>query len=134
MRLVAGPQRTLGFHLAEFLDDLGVFKRIAAVDGCLVLVGARFPLAAGIAVPLFQVVQQFLGLLFGQQVADGVRNIFLEQGQREVIAFKIQLRIAGRVATVEASLANGLDFADSVLGVMDLIALLNINGSDSLIR
>jgi hypothetical protein len=79
------------------------------------------------------VVQQFPGLFLGQQVADGVRNIFLEQGQRQVIAFKIELRITGRVAAVKASLANGLDFANPVLGVVDLIALLNVNGSYSLI-
>ena len=57
MSPVTRPKRFLGFQLAQLFEYFRVGERVAAFDGHLVGVGARFPLLARLAGPVFELFQ-----------------------------------------------------------------------------
>lgn len=118
MLSVLGTQGALGLQLAQALVNLGVFEGVAPVDGRLVGIGARLPLAADLAVPLLELVQQGLGLLGRNRLADRFLDVFFEDGQREIVALEIDFRVGGGSGPVKAPFTDGFDFADAVLGVV----------------
>ena len=127
MRLVLGPQAVFLFELRQALVDLCVFEGVTAVDGRLVRVGACLPLLADLAVVAFQLFEQPLGLLVGDQRSDSAGYVILENRELQIVAFEVELRVGGFGAAAKTAFADGLDFTDAVLRVMDGLAFSNVN-------
>lgn len=127
MCLVLGPQAVFLFELRQAFVNLGVFEGVTAVDGRLVCVGACLPLLTDLAVVAFQLFEKPLGLLVGNQRPDSGGYVILENRELQIVAFEIQLRVGGFGAAAKTAFADGLDFADAVLRVMDGLAFSNVN-------
>ena len=91
-------------------------------------IGTRLPLLFRCALPALDLVKQALRLVRRDHGSDGVGNVFGQHRQCQLFTFEIQLRIGRCSLAIETPLADRLDLADPVLRVVDVGALLDVNG------
>jgi hypothetical protein len=73
------------------------------------------------------VLEQALGFFRVDGIPDGGGEILLAQQQRQFVAFEIQLRERGFLFSCKTFLADGLDLADPVTGMVNGIAFVDGN-------
>jgi hypothetical protein len=126
---ILGPQGAFGLQLAKHFEHLGVFERIATLNGGLVGIGPGLPLLAGLALECFDFVDDLARIGIGDGRTNGIGQVLLRKSQGEVITLEKQLGVGGFGFAVKALFGDGLNLADAVLRVVDCVAFTNVNGN-----
>ena len=127
MGAVGGAKRAFRFQPGQALVHFRVTEGVAFFHGLLVRVGAGLPLGTDLAFPGFQVLQQLFRFAGVDGIANRIRQVFLSENQREAVTFEKQLGKRGFFLSRKTSFANGLNFAETMMGVVDTISLINGN-------
>jgi hypothetical protein len=125
MCAVSIAQGPLGFQPAQALINLGVTKGVTAFQGFLIGIGAGFPLAAYLAIPILKVVEQLFGFTGADGIPDRNIQILFAQHQRQFIPLEIQLRKSDFLLAGKTEFTNGLDLAYAMVRMMNGISLIN---------
>jgi hypothetical protein len=81
-------------------------------------------LATDFAIPFLEVIKQFFCFAGIDRIAHRARQILATQHERQPVALEIQLCKSRLFLSGKASLADGLNLTDSMVGVMNAIAFI----------
>ena len=123
MCAIQGSQAAFLFQLAQALEDFGVGIGVAFFHGLLMGIGARFPLLAHRTFTFFQVFEQFRCFCGIDGSANTVIKIGFTQQKSDAVSLEIYLCKSGFVVTGKTSGADGLNLANSMVGMMNAVAL-----------
>ena len=120
--------RTQGIILLKYSQAFVYFGErmwIAFIHHGLMGVGPGFPLIANFDFPVFHVIQELFCNRWADRGTDGVIETVFTKHQCDAFAFEKDFCKACTVLAGKTSKTNGLNLADTVVRMMNAIALIN---------